>query len=164
MGSGFCNWKYYGSLMATNNSCNYGLGNVNDQLVMTSSGIQGFRGRSQSMASRSLNTAFQVSATRDSQLTYSVDISCTSTLLGGQSGTVILEIASNSGFTTGVQEIAEFTNSNSVSLAIAITVTQINTACLNCFMVPAGYFIRLRTVNNSGTPTFTYKVGQEVLL
>lgn len=149
--------------MATNNACNFALGNVNETLTMTSSNVMAFRGRSQSAASRSLNSAFQPSATRDCQVTYSVDISCTSTLLGGQGGTVVLEIATNAGFTTGVQTLAQFVNSNSVSLAIAITVTQINTACLSGF-IPAGYFVRIRTVNNTGTPTFTYTAGQEVLL
>lgn len=149
--------------MATNNSCDFKLGNVNETLTMTSSNAMDFRGRSQSFASRSLNIVFQVSSTRDSQVSYSVDVSCTSTLLGGQGGTVVLEIATNSGFTTGVQTLAQFINSNSVSLAIAITVTQINSACLSGF-VPAGYFVRLRTINNSGTPTFTFTAGQEVLL
>jgi hypothetical protein len=149
--------------MVTNNSCNFALGNVNETLTMTGSGIMAFRGRSQSAATRSLNTAFQVSTTRDSEVRYSVDISCTSTLLGGQAGTVVLEVATNSGFTTGVQTLSQFINSNSVSLAIAITVTQINTACVTGY-VPAGYWVRLRTVNTTGTPTFTYTQGQEVLL
>lgn len=150
--------------MATMNCCGFSLGTQGQVLTMTNSTDMAFQGRSQSSASRSLNSAFQVSATRDAQVIYSVDISCTSTLLGGQSGTVFLEICPTSGFSSGVQEIAEFTNSNSVSLAIAITVTQINTACLVCLDVPAGYFVRLRTNNNSGTPTFTYKAGQEVIL
>lgn len=149
--------------MATNNSCNFSLGNVNEQLTMTSANSMAFRSRSQSSASRSINSVFQISTTRDSQVNYSVDISCTSTLLGGQAGIVVLEIATNSGFTTGVQTIGQFINSNSVSLALAITVTQINTACLSGY-VPAGYWVRLRTVNNTGTPTFTFQAGQEVLL
>jgi len=149
--------------MATNNADNFSLGNVNEQLTMTSANSMAFRGRSQSSSTRSLNSVFQVNASRDSLVSYSVDISCTSTLLGGQSGTVILEIATNIGFTTGVQTLGQFTNSNSVSLAIAISVTQINSACLSGF-VPAGYFVRLRTISTTGTPTFTYTQGQEVLL
>lgn len=149
--------------MATNNSCNFSLGSVNQVLTMTGTNTMAFRGRTQSSASRSLNTIFQVSATQDSFVNYSVDISCTSTLLGGQSGTVILEMATNSGFTTGVQTLAQFTNANSVSLAIAITVVQLNTACLSGY-IPAGNFVRLRTVNNTGTPTYTYQIGAEVLL
>lgn len=119
--------------------------------------------RSQSSASRNLNSIFQISSTRDSSVTYSVDIACTSTLVGGQSGTVFLEISTSSSFASGVQEIGRFTNANAVSLAIAITLNQTNTACISGY-VPAGYYVRLRTANNVGTPTFTYQSGQEVLL
>lgn len=118
---------------------------------------------SQSTASHSLNSIFQVSSTRWSFVTYSVDISCTSTLVGGQSGTVFLEISPSNTFASGIQEIGEFTNGNSVSLAIAITVVQVNTGCISA-MIPPGYYARLRTANNTGTPTFTYKSGFEVLL
>lgn len=149
--------------MATNNSCNFSLGSVNQVLTMTATNTMNFRGRSQSSASRSLNTIFQPSSTQDCNVYYSVDISCTSTLLSGQSGTVVLEMATNSGFTTGVQTLSQFTNSNSVSLSISVTIVQINTACLTGF-VPSGNYLRLRTVNGTGTPTFTYQVGQEVLL
>jgi len=152
--------------MVSNNCANFSLGTTGQVLTMTSSTTMAFQNpsnRSQSASTRSLNSAFQLSTTRDSEVRYSVDISCTSTLLGGQSGTVILEMANNAAFTTGVQTLCQFTNSNSVSLAIAITVTQINTACLTGY-IPAGNWIRLRTVNGTGTPTFTYQVGQEVLL
>lgn len=117
----------------------------------------------QSSASRSLNSVFQVSSTRNSTVNYSVDISCTSTLLGGQTGTVFLEICATSGFSSGVQELCRFVNGNVVSLAIAITVTQVNTARLSGY-VPVGYYVRIRTANTTGTPTFTYDSGQEVLL
>lgn len=149
--------------MVTNNSCNFALGSVNQVLTMTGTTTMTFRGRTQNSSSRTLNTVFQPSSTQDSTVSYSVDITCVSTLLGGQSGTVILEMATNSGFTTGVQTLSQFTNSNAVALAIAITVTQLNTACLNGY-IPAGNFVRLRTVSNTGTPSFTYQVGQEVLL
>lgn len=149
--------------MATNNSCNYGLGNVNDQLVMTASGVQGFRGRSQSSASRTLNTVFQVSSTRDSQVSYSTDITCNLSLTGGQAGTVILEMATNSGFTTGVQTLSQFTNSNTGALTIGLSLTQTNTACLTGF-IPSGNWVRIRTVNVTSTPTFTLQANQEVLL
>ncbi len=150
--------------MATNNSSNFSLGNVNEQLTMTSANSMAFRGRSQSAATRSLNTIFQVSSTRNCQVSYCVDISCTSSLLGGQSGTVFLEMSPSSSFASGIQELSEFTNSNAVALAIAITVIQINTACLTGFFIPAGNYLRIRTNNNTGTPVFTFKVGQEVIL
>lgn len=118
---------------------------------------------SQSSVSRSLNTIFQVSATRWSTVRYSVDISSTVSLSGGQVGRVILEMATNSGFTTGVQELQSFGNGNSGTLVIGLVLTQLNTACLSG-NIPPGNYVRLRTVNVTGTPTFTYQSGQEVLL
>jgi hypothetical protein len=119
--------------------------------------------RSQSSASRSLNTAFQVSSTRWSTVRYSVDISTTVSLSGSATGTVILETATNSGFTTGVQTLQQFSNGNSGTLVVGLVLTQLNTACLSGD-VPPGNYVRLRTVNVTGTPTYTYQVGQETLI
>lgn len=119
--------------------------------------------RSQSSASRSLNSGFQVSTTRDSLVNYSVDVSTSATLIGGQTGTVFLEIASDSGFTTNLQELARFVNGNAVSLAIAITITQNVTGTLSGY-VPANYYCRLRTANTVGSPSFAFRSGQEILL
>lgn len=119
--------------------------------------------RVQSSATRTLNTPFQVSTSRDSLINYSVDVGTSSSLVGGQTGTVFLEISTSSTFASGIQEVARFANGNAVSLAIAITVTQNITGTLSGF-IPAGYYCRLRTENTVGTPTFTYRSGQEVLL
>lgn len=119
--------------------------------------------RSQSPASRSLNSGFQISTTRDSLVNYSVDVSATLSLVTGQVGTVFLEIASDSGFTTNLQELGRFVNGNSGTLTIGLNLTQNVTGTLSGF-VPSGYYARLRTANTTGTPTFTYRSGQEVLL
>lgn len=119
--------------------------------------------RSQSSATRSLNTIFQISSTRDSNVNYSVDVATTATLLGGQTGTVYLEISLSSTFASGIQELARFVNGNTVSLAIAITVNQNVTGTMSGY-VPAGYYVRLRTENTTGSPSFTYRSGQEILL
>jgi len=112
---------------------------------------------------RTLNSAFQPSTTRNALVSYSVDIACSATLIGGQTGTVFLEYADDSGFTTNVVEVGRFVNGNSVSLAIAITVNQTNTGTISG-MIPANKYVRLRTANTVGSPTFNYRVGQEVLL
>src|SRR5262249_52878473 len=52
--------------------------------------------RTPSYPVRSLNTAFQPSVTKDTMVSYSVDIACTLSLSGGQTGTVFLEICPNS--------------------------------------------------------------------
>lgn len=117
--------------------------------------------RAQSSASRSLNTVYQLSSTRDSLVTYSVEISCALSLTTGQAGTVFLEIASNSGFTLNVQELGRFSNANSGTLTIGLNLVQAISGNLSGY-IPAGYYMRLRTANVTSTPTFTYRSGQEL--
>jgi len=118
---------------------------------------------SQSAATRSLNTAYQVSSTRPAWVTYSVQITVTASLTGGQQGDVIMEIASNAGFTAGVQTVAIAGLGQTYSLAVAIQGVQPQTGVVSGF-VPAGYYVRLRTVSVTGSPTFNYRAGQETLL
>jgi hypothetical protein len=118
---------------------------------------------SQSAVTRSLNSAFQVSPTRLSEVRYSVDISTTVSLTGGAVGRVILEMATNSAFTTGVQELQSFGNGNTGTIVVGLVLTQLSTACLSG-KVPAGNYVRLRTVNVTGSPTYTYQSGQEILM
>lgn len=119
--------------------------------------------RTQSFPARSLNTSFQASTTRDSLVNYSVDIACTLSLTGGATGTVFLEIADNTGFTVNVQELGRAVNGNTGTLTVGLNITQNVTAGVGGY-VPAGKFVRLRTANTAGTPTFNYRSGQEVLL
>lgn len=125
--------------------------------------IEGAVARAFSAPSRSLNTAFQPSATRDAQVSYSVDIATSVSLSGGAVGTVFLEYADDSGFTTSVVEIGRTVNGNTGTLVVGLTLNQTATAQLNG-IVPANKYARLRTVNTTGTPTFNYRSGQEVLL
>jgi hypothetical protein len=131
---------------------------VTDKGLVTAGSV-----RAASYPSRALNTIYQPSSTRDTLVNYSVDVSTSATLLGGQTGTVFLEISPSSTFASGVQEVGRFVNGNSVSLAIAITVTQSVTGTLSGY-VPSGFYVRLRTANTTGTPTFNYRSGQEVQL
>lgn len=118
---------------------------------------------SQASATRTLNSGFQVSTTRNALVTYSVRIVTTASIGGNQDGDVILEIASDSGFTTNVQTLSITQNAQSISLAVVLNSVQTQTGVLSGY-VPAGYYARLRTVNNTGTPTYLYRAGQEVLL
>lgn len=152
-----------GSFTANLNTSGVSAGTYSSVTVTNKGIVTSATNRSQASASRSLNSGFQISTTRDSLVNYSVDVSCTATLLGGQTGTVFLEVASDSGFTTNLQEVARSVNGNSVSLAIAITVIQNVTGTLTGY-VPAGYYVRIRTANTVGTPTFSYRSGQEIQL
>ena len=118
--------------------------------------------RTQSAATRALNTAFQISATRDAMATYSVQCTITASIAGGQSCDVILEIATDAAFTAGVQTVGIIGTGQTYTLAVAIQGVQPQTAQLTGY-IPAGYYARLRTVSVTGSPTFSMRAGQEIL-
>lgn len=117
----------------------------------------------QALAARTLNTIFQVDPARNSLVIYSIQITVTASIAGGQSGDVILEIASNAGFTLNVQTVSISGLGQTYTLAIALQGVQPQTGMVAGF-IPAGYYARLRTVNTIGTPAFIYRAGQEILL
>lgn len=132
-------------------------------------GITAGTARSQSAVSHSLTTStgaagFQVSSARDSMVTYTISIISTATIGNAGDGTVVLEIAPTNSVTAGDWvEVARFRNGQNITLAALLSSVQTaNGAVFG--MVPAGYYAKLRTVNNSGTPTYGYISGQETLL
>jgi len=116
---------------------------------------------SDSYPARSLNSCFQICSTRSAFVNYSIDIAATISLTTGQTGTVFLETYSDSGCTTGTQEITRFVNGNTGTLTVGLNLTQNVTGTITGY-VPAGKYVKIRTANTSGTPTFTYRSGQEV--
>jgi hypothetical protein len=121
--------------------------------------IPTIQARSFANPTRPLNTAFQVSASRDALVVYTVDISVTSLLLAGASGRVYLEYADDSAFTTNVVT----TSSSPNATGGVLNVTNLGAGNV-VGMIPAGKFARIRTQNVAGTPTFTFQGSQEVLL
>jgi hypothetical protein len=115
--------------------------------------------RSYTYPTRALNTAFQISATREAMVSYSVDITVAALLLAGTSGRVYLEYADNSTMTTNLITVGSTAN----SIGGVLNVNNLATANL-AGLIPAGKFVRLRTANVSGTPTFTFQSAQEVIL
>lgn len=109
-------------------------------------------------------TGFQVSSTRDAIVNYNVTIATTATIGGSATGVIALEMASTNSATPGDWvEVGRVTNGQSISLAIALQSIQTLGQQLGCF-VPAGYYLKLRSINTSGTPTYTYNSGQKVIL
>lgn len=108
---------------------------------------------------RALNTAFQISTTQDALVSYAVDVTVAAVLIAGTSGRVYLEYATDSAFTTGVTTVTSSGNSTGGVLSI----TNLNTATL-AGVIPAGKYVRLRTVNVTGTPTYAFQSAQEVLI
>jgi len=131
--------------------------------TITTSGTIGLVPRSFAYQTRALDTCFQVSSTRDALVSYSVDIATSLSLTTGQQGTVYLRIYSNSSCTTGTQELTRFVNGQTGTLTVGLALTQNVTGTLTG-IIPAGAYVQLVTQNNTGTPTFTARPGQEVLL
>ncbi|SKA15573.1 hypothetical protein, partial [Sediminibacterium ginsengisoli] len=115
------------------------------------------RKRQPSSATRSFNSSFQVSATKDASVRYSVEIACSISVSGGQAGVVFLEISPNNSTWT---EAGRFSNSNTGAVVIGLSVTSSVAGQISAD-VPAGYYVRLRTSATTGSPVFTYQSGQE---
>lgn len=112
---------------------------------------------------RSLNTAFKISTASTTFVSYTVDIASTLSLVSGDTGTVTLEYADDSGFTTNVKTVQTSANGNTGTLAIGLGLTQTSTAALTG-IIPANKWVRISTANTVGTPTFTYRGQQEVVM
>jgi len=110
---------------------------------------------------RTLNTAFQASTTQDVFASYTVDVSSTLTLTGGQTGTVTLQYADNSGMSTNLVSVQSSVNGNTGALTVGLSLTQTGTAAVTG-VIPAGKWVRISTANTAGTPTFTFRAAQEV--
>lgn len=116
-------------------------------------------GRSFTRPSRTLNTAFQISTTRDAWAVYTVDVSVTSLLLAGTSGRVYLEYADNSAMTTNVVTV----NSTPNATGGVLNVTNLGGGNVTGW-IPAGKWVRIRTANVTGAPTFTIQPDQQEVL
>lgn len=110
-----------------------------------------------STPSRTLNTTFTPDATKAVFVVYTIQIVCTATLIGGQTGAVQLLSDTASTPTTVRDTIA---NSNSVSLAIAVTVVNSQTASLH-YLVPPNHNVKLVS---SGTATISIISQSEVTI
>lgn len=118
---------------------------------------------SQSAQTRTLNSAYQINASRGTFVFYTIKIVTTASIGGNQDGEVVLEIASDSGFTTNVQTLAISQNAQAITLALTLQSIQTVSAVVSGYVPPA-YYTRLRTVSTTGTPAFTYRTGQEILM
>lgn len=107
---------------------------------------------------------FQLSATRDAEVSYSVLITVTASIASGQSGYVVLEICpTNSAVAANWIEVARASSSQVYTLAIALQGVQ-GAGSSMFIRIPAGYYARLRSVNVTGTPAYSFVSGQEVQL
>lgn len=116
-----------------------------------------YRTISWASVTRPLNTSWQMGADRNCMIVYSVSITSTLSLSGGQSGTVNLQTSpDNVTWTT----VATTTNNNTGTLVIGLNTSAAQTATLST-VVRAGYYVRLQTV---GTSTFTWVNGTDICI
>lgn len=107
---------------------------------------------------------YQISATDNTSVFYSININTTATIAGSSDGYVVLEISPTNSATAGSWvEIARSRNGQAISLAVALQSVQ-NITSEVMGVAPGGYYVRLRSVNNNGTPTYTFVSGQEVTI
>lgn len=120
-------------------------------------------GVSRSIVTSTSATGFQVSSTGLAWVSYSITTSTTATIGGASSGLVYLEICATNSTTPANWIVVNCSgNSQTISVALALQSVQTTTGIIDA-MIPAGYYVRLRSSNVSGTPTFTYNCGTETL-
>ncbi len=108
-------------------------------------------------------TGFQVSSIKTAVVNYNATIVSTSSIAGSQVGTLVLEIApTNSAAAGDWVEIGRITNGQALTLAITLQSVQTFAGQLGG-TIPAGYYAKLRSINVSGTPTFTFNSGVKAL-
>lgn len=107
---------------------------------------------------------WQLSSTRASMASYSVNIATTATIGVASDGYVVMEIAATNSVTASDwKEVGRARSGQTLTLALVLQSVGNNSKQL-MGIVPAGYYVRLRSVNASGTPTYTFVSGEEVLL
>jgi hypothetical protein len=109
---------------------------------------------------RDFNQAYQISSTNQARISVSVQIACGLSLSAGQSGTITLEISANG--TSGWIYAGHVAASNTGILTLGLSTSQISGGQL-IQELPAGYYWRLSTNNISGTPTYTFNGGNEII-
>lgn len=107
---------------------------------------------------------FQPSSTRIASVSYSVTVSTTATIGTPANGYIVLEEAATNSATPSAwfPVGAQCGNSQNITLAALLSSAQ-GTTCQLAADVPIGYFVKIRSVTVSGSPTYTYNNGQEVL-
>lgn len=110
------------------------------------------------ITSKTLNSNYTISTTKQSIVTYSLTCTVTNPLLAGSStADVYLEYSLNSGSTWLLP--SRNGNSSAVGLAVAIAITNGQTVTISG-VIPANALVRLRTVT-TGTANVTFISGQE---
>lgn len=137
-----------------NYATGYDLNKVRDSVVSL---IPTIPIQTDSVKTRSLNTAYIISTTRRQLVKYTVSIVATISLTTGQTGSVSLQISPDN---INYTEIGRFSNGNSGTLTIGLNLVNTQVGQI-VGSIPIGYYVKLVS---TGTATNTYIVGQESTL
>lgn len=108
-------------------------------------------------------TGFQISATNESSVCYTVSTSTTATIGGASTSDVVMEMCSTNSITPSDWiEIGHVGNSQTISLAVVLQSTQVFKGQM-CADVPTGYYLKLRS-SGTGTHTEAFVSGQKTII
>jgi len=111
------------------------------------------------ITSKTLNSNFTISPTKQAIVSYTLTVTVTNPLLAGSStANVFLEYSTNGGTTWLLP--SQNGNLSSVALAVAVAITSGQTSTVNG-IIPANALVRLRT-STTGTASVTYLTGTEI--
>ena len=111
-----------------------------------------------SSATRTLNSNFTISSTKQAIVNYSVSLSATNPLIAGtSSAAAYLEYSTNAG--SSWIPVSDGLVSSGVGVAVAVAITNTQTQILSG-VIPANALVRIRTAT-SGTASVVYVRGQE---
>jgi hypothetical protein len=106
---------------------------------------------------------WQLSSTRNATVSYSAALTTTTTIGGPSDGSVVLEVCpTNSATAASWITVNTMRASQTATLAVVLNLTSVNTSTV-VGIVPAGYFVRLRSITTSGTFSSAFISGQEIL-
>lgn len=134
-----------------------------DKVKLDSMGAWVASTTSRSLVTGTGATGFLVSSSRNTTVHYNVRVTTTASIAGNAEGYVALEVSpTNSATSTDWVEDGRCGNSQTLSLAITLQSVQ-GTTCQLSTDLPAGYYAKLRSVTTTGTVSFGYVSGREVL-
>lgn len=109
--------------------------------------------------SRTLNSCYQISATKDARFHYTVDVTTALSLTSGAQGTVTMTSYTNSACSTGAQVVTDGTAAQTGSLVIGLNVSQVISVAIDGD-AKGGTWLKMTTANTVGTPTFSLRGAQ----
>lgn len=132
--------------------------------AMSTSGATVTLGTSRTIATSSAATGWQLSSTKFSNGNYSAKLTSTASIVSGQEGYVVVETSATNSTNPANWSIACYVTGNGQTYSLAIALQGVQPVYGSCTApVPAGYYVRLREVNVTGAPTYSWLASAETV-